>query len=334
MNGRISLAVLTLLICLMAAGKGEESKLIPEEERRERFTVKLDVNLVKVPVTVLDQTGRPVGNLRAADFKLFEEGIEQEIRGLGYDVGPASAVLLLDLSSSVKRELKQIRQAAMRFSRALTGSRFAIITFSDEVEMVQGWTDNLKVLEKGLKRVSTGFRTSLYDAIYLAAEQMLASIDGKKAIILLTDGIDNQSSATYSEAAEALIKCQSSIYIISLTRMVEPEVRNERRIQYLAKALEKLGEKDAVADYFQRKEEELARLCDMTGGRIFLPLKLEDLENAYQQVADELRNKYFLTYVSSNNSPQPSFRKIKVLYTRGPAKVLYRSGYYVKQAAK
>lgn len=325
MNGRTPFALLILLICLMAAGRGEE---------RERFTVKLDVNLVKVPVTVLDQSGRPLIDLRPEDFKLFEEGVEQEIRGLGYDVGPANAVLLLDLSSSVKRELEQIRLAAMRFARALSGSRFAVIAFSDEVEMVQGWTDNLKRLEKGLKKISTGFRTSLYDALYLAADQMLANIDGKKAIILLTDGIDNQSSATYNEAAEALIRCQSSIYIISLTRMVEPEVRNEQRIRYLARALERLGEKDAIAEYFQRKEEELARLCDLTGGRIFLPLKLEDLESAYQQVADELRNKYFLTYISNNNSRQPSFRKIKVVYTRGPAKVLYRSGYYVKQSAK
>lgn len=294
-------------------------------------TFRANVNLVKVPVAVLDEQGRPVGGLGRADFLLYEDEVEQDIQQMIVNSEPVEAVLLLDISYSVHRQLSKIRKAALHFAKALgKQSRFSVVTFSDDVEVVRDWTSNLRSLSKALNKVSFGLRTSMYDGIYLAAEDQLKNIEGKKAIIMLTDGIDNESRVSFQQAADAVIRSQASVYVIGLTNIVQPEIEKIYRIQYVARALERLGEKDPIKKFFDEKRHDLESLSLTTGGRTFFPLSFDELDEAYAQVADELRSKAFLTYVSKNQDLSHSYRKIRVLCRRERTNVLYRAGYYVK----
>ena len=165
-------------------------------------TFSASVNLVKVPISVFDVDGNMVDGLRAEDFRLWEDRAPQEIRSFGLDTYPVSVVLLIDTSPSSRKELKRIRAAATAFVQGLdTGDRFSVISFDDEVTRILDWTDSRKKLDKALGKLRAGVRTALYDAMYLAAAEQLKNVDGRKAIVLFTDCLDNQSRVGFEEAA-------------------------------------------------------------------------------------------------------------------------------------
>jgi Ca-activated chloride channel homolog len=294
-----------------------------------KFSV--SVNLVKVPISVFDSRGNMATSLRRENFRIWEDQAPQEIRSFGVDINPVSVVLLLDTSMSEKSELKRIKDAAEGFVDALSpGDRVSLITFDDEVYHPQDWTDNMKKVRKALGKIRPGLRTALYDAMYVAAKDQFEGIDGRKAIILLTDCLNNQSSVDFSDAALTIVQSQASLYVVSKTIMVREQARNERRVVMLTDIYKRLfgPDENYIDEFFNKREAEMADLAERTGGRCFFPTDYDQIKHMYVEVAHELKSQHYLTYVSNQNLAPNSYHRISIEYLEPASKIIYRKGYY------
>jgi Ca-activated chloride channel family protein len=298
-------------------------------QAQEPPTFSVSVNLVKVPFSVFNSGGGLVNDLRREDFQLWEDGIPQQIRSFGIDVNPISIVLLLDSSATAKGELKKIKEAAEDFAQALSSEdRFSILTFDDEVKKILDWTSNPKDVRKALGKIEPGLRTALYDAMYLGADQF-QNVEGRKAIVLLTDCLNNQSSLGFHDAERAVVESQASLYVVSKTIMVRQAARTDRRVIMLTDIYKRLfGNDDYIDEFFSRRESEMAGLAEKTGGRCFFPSDYDQIRGQYKEIAAELKSKYFLTYVSNQTKSPNSFHNIALDYLPGASKMTYRKGYF------
>jgi Ca-activated chloride channel homolog len=291
----------------------------------------VSVNLVKVPVSIFDERGNLAGNLRREDFRIWEDQVPQEIRSFGVDTHPVSIVLVLDTSTSEKSELKNIRESAEEFAGALSPEdRISLLTFDDEVHRELDWTNSQKILRKALGRIHTGLRTALYDAMYLAASEQLKGVDGRKAIILLTDCLNNQSIVDFRNASLAIMQSQASLYVVSKTVMAREEAKHERRVRMLTDIYKRLfgNDDDYIDEFFKKRESEMTVLAEETGGRCFFPTDYDHIKNVYAEVVRELKSKYYLTYVSNQQLPPDSYHRISIEYLAPATKIQYRKGYY------
>jgi VWFA-related protein len=303
----------------------------PANQEPGASSFSVSVNLVKVPVSVFDRQGKMITDLRSDHFRIWEDQAPQTIRSFGVDRNPVSVVLLLDTSESEKKELKKIREAAEGFIEALSsGDRVALITFDDEVNLLQGWTDDLKKARRSLNRMRPGLRTALYDAMYVAAKEQLEGIEGRKAIILLTDCLNNQSSLDFQDASLTVVQSQAALYVVSKTVMVREQAKNERRVVMLTNIYKRLfgSDENYIDEFFKKRETEMADLAEKTGGRCFFPADYDQIKHVYEEVAHELKSKYYLTYISNQNLLPNSYHRISIEYLEPAGKILYRKGYY------
>ena len=298
--------------------------------KQETPTFSVAVNLIKIPVNVFDQNGAPVSDLHGGDFLVREDGIPQQIRSFGIDRNPVSVVLVLDASATVEQESKKIKQAAQDFVEALSKEdRFSVISFSDSAILLLDWTEDERRVKKSLRNLEPGIRTALYDAMFMAGEDQLRGIDGRKAIILLTDALNNQSRVTFPEASRAIIQSQASLYVVSKTIWVRKAAKTQRRVLWLNSIYKRLtGDENYVDEFFEKKEKEMTDLAEKTGGRCLFPPDFGAIGNAYAEIAAELKNQHFLTYVSNQTMSPDSYHRITVEYLRPAAKIIYRQGYY------
>ena len=299
-------------------------------ERQNPATFSVSVNLIKVPISVFDVNGAMVHDLRRADFVIYEDRVEQQIRSFGVDRNPVSVVLLLDTSATVEKELKKIKEAAEAFAMALSKEdRISVIAFADEAECVLDWTDNDKLVRKAVQKLQPGWRTALYDAMFMAADEQLRGIEGRKAIILLTDMLNNQSSVGFHDAALSIVQSQASLYVVSKTIMVREAAKKQRRVIWLSGIYRRMfGDENYIDEFFRKREAEMKDLAEKTGGRCFFPTDYDQIPGAYKEVAEELKSKYYLTYVSNQTQPPNSYHSITVDYLLPASKVTYRRGYY------
>jgi Ca-activated chloride channel homolog len=318
---------LSILFILLAA----QSR--PAVQDSNTPIISVSVNLVKVPVSVFDSQGNLVSNLRREDFRIWEDQAPQQIRNFGIDMNPVSVVLLLDTSMSSKTELRSIKQAATEFADALAPEdRISIIGFDDDVYRALDWTDDMKKVRKALGRLRSGGRTALYDAMYFAAYDQLKEIDGRKAIILLTDCLNNESSTSFHKASLTIVQSQASLYVVSKIALVMEQARNERRVLMISDMLKRLygDSEDYIGEFFKKKEMEMVELSEKTGGRCFFLTDYDQLKNIYVEVARELKSKYYLTYVSNQRLEPNSYHRIAIEYLEPTSKIIYRKGYYYK----
>ena len=316
---------LALLLTIFAAASR------PAIQDSDPSTFSISVNLVKVPISVFDSLGDLVTSLRGENFRVWEDQAAQQIRSFGIDTNPVSVVMLLDTSTSEKSELKKIKDAAEGFAEALShGDRISIITFDDEVNQTLDWTDNVKNVRRALSKIHLGLRTALYDAMYVAARDQLKGIDGRKAIILLTDCLNNQSTVDFNDAALTIVQSQASLYVVSKTVMVREQAKNERRVIMLNDIYKRLfgSDEDYIEEFFKKREAEMTDLAERTGGRCFFPTDYEQIKDVYEEVARELKSKYYLTYVSNQKLLPNSYHRISIEYLEPASKIIYRKGYY------
>jgi Ca-activated chloride channel family protein len=303
---------------------------VSAQERDSTPTFSVRVNLIKVPISVFDESGALVTNLREHDFILYENGIPQQIRSFGLDTNPVSVVLVIDTSATVEKEFKQIKEAAERFAEALSDDdRISIVAFSDEAKVVLDWTDDLRKVRRAVRNVEPGTRTALYDAMFVAAHDQLRGIEGRKAIILLTDCLNNQSSIGFHEAALSVQQSQASLYVVSKTVMVREAAYKQRRVVMLSDIYRRLfGKSNYVEEFFKKREEEMSNLSENTGGRCFFPSGYDQIPGVYAEVARELKSKFFLTYVSGSDKRPNTYHEISLEYLPPSSKITYRRGFY------
>ena len=289
---------------------------------------------VMVPVSVRGLDGKPVNGLTAERFLIYDNGVRQEIASFNRRRVPANIVLLLDASGSVFHQMRLIREAARSFIEGLLKEdRVSVMQFADRVDLLQDWTSaqGLDDLTKALEwRYHPGQSTAFYDGLYLAAEEQLRKTEGRRIIILLTDGIDTmeQKRAGFTDALNAVRRAEASVYVVSLTASLRDaiEKRAGGKLKQVLSGYDPREVKRVLA-LIDESEARLESLATQTGGRMFLPRRDEDLLPAYDAIAEELRTQYIITYKPRPRVDPDQWRRVRVLVLPGGFEVAAREGY-------
>jgi Ca-activated chloride channel homolog len=272
------------------------------------FTLNVDVDLVEVHVTVVDQLDRPIGNLQKENFHLVEDGVDQKISVFKHEDIPVSLGLVIDNSRSIEPRKQRLDAAAVSFVRKSNpNDETFIVHFDDRARLERDFTASIPELMDTLSSVKPYGQTAIYDALILAVEHMERAVNTKKAILLVTDGVDNASKHTLSEALEAVKRSRVAVYPVGLLSM-----------------------SGGI-----KAEDSLIRIAEVSGGRAFFPRNVDDAKSAMERVARDLREQYTLGFFPTNPQRNGKWRSVRVdvipsatLSSRTQLVANYRHGYY------
>ena len=313
----------------------------PEQEVSPGDVVSVDTTEVMFPVTVRDSNGRLVNELTRNDFRVFEDGAMQPLSDLALRQVPVDVVLMVDASSSVANNLDDFRRAAQGFAARLEADdRISLIKFDDRIELLQDWTKSRFQLQRALGRIEPGMFTRFNDALQLAAKEQFGPVTkSRRAVIVLSDGIDNGQGTTSLETAlTSLIRAQVAVYIVANTEISRAAKRaeldtlrggTESSIKFNQVNIDRLRLGLKVLD---QSEENLAQLAKMTGGRLYKPQTFDALESTYAEVAEELRHQYALYFTPLNKARDGSFRRVRVETTNPAYYPQTRIGYFAPKS--
>jgi len=331
------LGLVSLLIMLAATANGQSES---------GSTIRVETNLVTLNIAVSDtgspgKMGRTIPRLEARNFTVYEDGARQEITGFSAAEVPFNLVLLIDTSGSTREDLDLIRNGASRFLDAIRPSdRLAIVQFNREVELVSDLTADRTRLEEGLRQLERGTGTSFYDAVQLTIREVLGKVDGRKVIVALTDGVDSFGHLTWEKIQPAVEQAGATIHVLRLdtelftSEGIRKDCQHPVRFELSAKQLRKyydeyvkqgprslyathcrLGETERLEinrRLYQSARRELEQLTRLTGGSLFDVARLSQLEAAYLQIADTLRNVYSISYYPTNDRHDGRWRSVRV----------------------
>lgn len=303
-----------------AASKSKKDAQSPSstaaaESAQDEETIKVETNLVTIPVAVSDRNGYYITDLKQEEFKVFENGEEQEVAYFGASEKPFTVVLLIDVSRSTAYKIEEIQAAAAAFVAQLKPEdRVVVIQFDTSVKVLTELTNDRDKINKAIKRTGFGDGTALYEAVDLSLHKHLAKIEGRKAVVLFTDGVD-----TYSEKAS-----------------FEGTVRDAEESQavvfpiYYNTFMDGRGANGTMNVEYSRGVAYLNALADATGGRVVRPsAKPDGLTKAFESIAEELRRQYSIGYYPAEAGAAGTRRQIKVRVNRPKLVVRARDSYIV-----
>jgi VWFA-related protein len=289
--------------------------------------IKVEVNLVSVLASVRSKNGALVGNLQQNDFQIFEDGKEQKIRNFARETDlPLTLGLLVDTSKSQERLIDIEQRAASQFFKQVLRQKDEafLIQFGAESELLQDSTNSPRLLQKGLEQLRLSVPlgglhpgpvptmqnqagTVLFDAVYLAANERLRHDVGRKAIVLITDGVDTGSKISIQKAIEAAQKADAIIY----------------SIYYVDRAAYGYG------SFGGGGEGDLRRMSSETGGQVFHVDNRHPLDEAFREIQEEMRSQYAITYQPPNPNRDGAYHKVDLkIPANKDYKVQARKGYY------
>ncbi len=284
----------------------------PAQESDDTF--KVDVKLVNVFVTVTDERGAPIAGLKKDNFQLSEDGKEQKIAVFDKESAlPLSIVLAIDTSLSTRKDLPLELASARRFVHAILRpvDALSLYQFSETVSELTSFTSDLHAVDRGIDHIRLGSATALYDALFLGS-QALEPRQGRKVMVVITDGGDTMSKVDYHEAVREAETAEAILYSIIIVPI------------------------EASAGRDTGGEHALIQLSLDTGGKHFYASSLPQLDEAFRQISDELRTQYLLAYYPSQRLADSDFRRIQVKVNQSPAdegfKVRHRTGYYTSKS--
>ena len=294
------------------AKKDDVRKNTPGQVIKPGRSLKLDVDLALVNVTVTDPYNRLVTGLDLDNFRVFEDNIEQEVVTFSAEDVPISIGVIFDFSGSMSNKVGKAREAAVQFFKtANPQDEFFLVSFNERAELTSSFTNSVEDLQSSLMLTSAKGRTALLDALYLGLSQMRGAHNAKRALLILSDGGDNHSRYNESDIKRLVKEADTQLYAIGIF--------------------------DALG-YRNRTPEELngpsllSEITEMTGGRVFPVEKVEELPDIASKIGMELRNQYVLGYRPSNKAHDARWRKIKIKLRapKGlpPLNVYSRTGYY------
>ena len=333
-----------------------------DEEVEAGDVVRIDTSLVAVPVSVLDRQGRFIPGLRKEDFRVFENGVEQAIAYFEPSEKPFTVALLLDTSASTRFHLWEIREAAIAFAKQLRPQdRVLVVTFSDEVLLLTEATNDLEIVNAVIQtNANPGSATRLYDAVNLVIAERLNKIQGRKAIVLFTDGVDTASNlATYdgtlreAEELDALIypiqydttdylramQGGGSVSVVTTTRGNWPFGGNTSTQTIPVTPSGGLQSVGATQDQYERANQYLHGMADRTGGRLYQANDRKQLDQAFSSIAEELRRQYSLGYYeppANDSAPgggQASDRRVISVRVNRPNVAVRARNSYLRKAS-
>jgi VWFA-related protein len=274
--------------------------------------IRVDTNLVLIPVTVSDPSGKFVTGLDKDNFKLTEDKVDQQIQSFSSEDAPMSIGLVFDTSGSMGTKLQMARQAVSEFVKTANPvDEFFLVTFSDHPELAVPLTPNPADIQNRLMYVQSKGMTALLDGVYMAMAEMKKAHNPRKAILIISDGGDNRSRYTPSEVKNAVREADVQIYGIGIFEAAERRGRTP----------EELGGPDLLRE-----------LASLTAGTSFVISNLRELPDVAAKIAIELRNQYVLGYTSTNKARDGKYRRVQVKMAKvkglPPLKASFRTGYY------
>jgi Ca-activated chloride channel homolog len=303
------LALVGILSGAMAAAQTSPAGTA-QDTSTPRFDV--DTTLVLIPVTVTDPSNRFVLGLRKQDFHVFEDGVEQTISHFSGEDAPLSVGLLFDASGSMDDKLRTSRKAASQFLQTMNPQDEAfLIEFGDHPELVSAFTHEIDQIQTKLANVQPGGLTALLDAAEMALHEMKNAKNTRKAILIVSDGGDNNSKYSAKEIQSLVREADVQVYAMGV---FEP-------VLFPGLSTEEVS-----------GPRLLSELAEQTGGRAFTATDPNDLPSVASRIGIELRNQYMLAYSPKNTTKDGKYRKIEVKVTQPPSipslKVHWRLGYY------
>ncbi|HLB31297.1 MAG TPA: VWA domain-containing protein, partial [Gammaproteobacteria bacterium] len=298
-RGSLSLKAIALAVCSLLALPawaqipGPDRPNTPPEQPAARpgRTIQLNVELALVNVTVTDPYNRLVTGLEKDNFRAFEDGVEQEIVHFSSEDVPISIGVIFDMSGSMSNKVDKARQAAVQFLRTANPSdEFFLVSFNDRAEMTSPFTSSVEEIQNRMMYTSAGGRTALFDGIYLGLSQMRGARNGKRALLVVSDGGDNHSRYSESDVRNFLKEADCQLYAIGVYDSNDMARSREERYGPTL----------------------LAELAEMTGGRAFPVSRLNDLPDIAAKIGRELRNQYVLGYKPGDTRHDGAWRKIRI----------------------
>ncbi len=294
---------------LMVSGTlalGQQAKPSPTpppatETGQERPEV-INIRRVRLPITVTDKKGQFIPGLAQRDFVVLEDKIPQQIESFTSEENNNLALyvgVLMDTSPSTAGKLKFEQESAMNFIQTVVRprkDRVLFATFDDQVTLRQDFTDRLELLDRAVYAVKkTGEKTALYDAIWQFCDEKMRSAQGRRALVIITDGDDTYSRADINDAIDIAQRTETTIFAISTKAGLSAVVPGVEAGQ--------------VSDH---GDKGLERLCEETGGIAFFTGDMLALERSFSRIAKELRSQYLITYKPTNDHYDGSYRKVEV----------------------
>jgi VWFA-related protein len=277
-----------------------------------KSNIRVDSTLVLIPVTVTDPMNRFVTGLEKENFKIFEAGKEQDLSQFSSEDAPLSVGVVFDCSGSMGHKLDKSRQAVAQFFKtANPEDEFFLVQFHDSAELIQPFTTSLEEIQNRLTFTTSKGRTALLDAIYLALHEMKKAKNPRKALLVISDGGDNNSRYTEGEIKNLVKEADTQIYAIGIYESVTTRGRTA----------EELAGPGLLTD-----------IAEQTGGRQYAVENLNELPDIASKIGVELRNQYILGYAPQNQDRDGKYRRVqvKLVQPRGlpPLRAFWRLGYY------
>lgn len=314
----LRIVVLSGLGALLAAPAAAQGPGAGEPAGATHFRAR--VELVPLNVTVVDARQRLVSGLTAGEFRVYEDGVPQDVEMFAAGDVPVDVAILLDASASIGNRMPLIQKAAVGFLRALRpGDRATLIGFREAAQVLAPWTDDLALVEAAVREARPRGGTSLFTSLYVAIRGFgtlpgTGGIARRPAVVVLSDGNDTASLISFDDVLEACQRAGITVYTIRLDRRL-PGLRPTPP-----------SAKQAAGDYALR------RLAAETGARSLAVSADGDLAAAYGAVAQELANQYLLAYAPKPSTAARPFRRVQVAVTRPGVFPRTRTGYFAVES--
>jgi Ca-activated chloride channel family protein len=327
----ISLFIIFAVLIMPAAAQAPPSG---SRDKRgdigEDDVVRVNTVLVSLPVIVSDREGRYVPDLRPDDFQVFEDGVEQQIAHFATVEAPFTVALLLDTSGSARLRLREMQEAADSFIECLRpGDKVALISFGQKVELLAGPTNDRELLRRAVRSAPLGNSTPLYDAVDFVLRRLFDGVDGRKAVVLLSDGLDN-GSATATYVGNMHDAEESDVLVYSV--QYDPFVEETRALTTVLNRLPEIRRERLYPPGFDARDYEkagryLREMALSTGGNYYHADSAATVKRAFARIAEELRFQYSLGYYPKA-APEPSRRRsVKVKVRNSKLSARTRSSY-------
>jgi len=288
------------------------SQTVTKNEVLPKANIRVDTNLVLIPVTVTDPLNRFVTGLDKENFKIFEDKKEQQVSQFSSEDAPLSVGVIFDCSGSMGHKLEKSRLAVAQFFKtANPEDEFFLVQFGDSAELVQPFTRNLEEVQNRLTFTQSKGRTALLDAIYLALHEMKKGKNPRKALLVISDGGDNNSRYTEPEIKNLVKEADVQIYAIGI--------------------YESMGARGRTPEEASGQGL-LTEIAEQTGGRQYPVDNLNELPDIAAKIGVELRNQYILGYSPQNQDRDGKYRRVvvKLVQPRGmpTLRPFWKQGYY------
>jgi VWFA-related protein len=340
----------------------------PEEnvEVDDTDVIKVDTEIVSIPVKVLDRSGRFIGGLTKENFKVLEDSIEQEIAYFSNEQQPFTVALVLDMSYSAKFKAEEIQASALAFVNQLRpNDKVMVVSFDQEVYVQCEPTNDRKILQDAIRKTKISYGTSLYEAMDLVINEKLKKITGRKAIVLFSDGVD-----TSSRKSTDLLNLSDTLELDALIYPIQYDTFNEVQAMKNKPIIQKpttpnpippkeksplpfpiptrgggggmggmggigtMDDKGTTVEEYKRADEYLNELANRTGGRLYQASTIANLSDAFSRIASELREYYSIGYYPKDETTIGKKHKIKVRVDRDGVVVKARESYTLSKNSK